>query len=113
MFWYVLILGVSVVASEISNFSNPKIEKFSYNSSDLSYFKNGIQFLVSENEIRDLSREDANVNISEIQWITRLYDHHKWWNNLVRIDISECKRDMITYLEELRNGTSWAVKSEY
>lgn len=78
-----------------------------YNSTDLSYLSNSIQLPVTE-----IKRENVVENISQIQWLSGLYDHHKWWNNLVGIDIPECRDDMIVYLKELQNGTSWANKSK-
>ncbi|CAH1976900.1 unnamed protein product [Acanthoscelides obtectus] len=83
-----------------------------YNSSDLSYLSNGIQFPVSDAEVVSLL-EHANDNVTQQQWFAGLYDHHKWKVGLDRVDEVDgvgCNRDMRTYLEELRNGTMWAVK---
>lgn len=102
-----------MIVCEIKNISASNTEKLIYNSSDLTYLSNGIQFPISDSVVRTLQREDTTDNISQIQWFTGLYDHHKWLNNLLDMDVPECKYDMIRYLNELRNGTSWAIKSEY
>nr|CAH7721180.1 unnamed protein product [Callosobruchus chinensis] len=86
--------------------------KHTYNSSDLSYLSNGIQFPVAESEVVSLL-EHGGQNVTQQQWFAGLYDHHKWKLALDRVDEVDgigCKRDMEVYLEELRNGTMWAVK---
>nr|CAI5848202.1 unnamed protein product [Callosobruchus analis] len=86
--------------------------KHTYNSSDLSYLSNGIQFPVAESEVVSLL-EHGGENVTQQQWFAGLYDHHKWKLALDRVDEVDgigCKRDMQVYLDELRNGTMWAVK---
>lgn len=107
MFWLIYSLFVSVIVCDNEN----STEKFLYNSSDLSYLSNGIQFPVSGMEIRALKQEDTPSNVFQIQWFTGLYDHHKWWNNLEGLS-AECRNDMTVYLRELINGTYWANKSK-
>lgn len=86
--------------------------KYTYNSSDLSYLSNGIQFPVAESEILELTR-DNTTDESQFRWFSQLYDHFNWWPHLDKLKDPRCKDDMITYLKELRNGTWWALKSKY
>lgn len=85
-------------------------ETFKYASTDQS---NGIHFSVFESENRTLKREYATRGLSKIQWLSKIFDHYNWWSSLEDIEIPECKDNMIHYLRELRNGTSWANKSKY
>lgn len=85
---------------------------YTYNSSDLSYLSNGIQFPVAESEVQPLLGEDTRLNISEMQWFSGLYDHFKWWTHLNGLDNERCRRDMMIYLKQLGNATSWATKSQ-
>ncbi|CAH1112271.1 unnamed protein product [Psylliodes chrysocephalus] len=90
--------------------SEPTTSKYTYNSSDLSYLSNGIQFPVAESDIEFLAEDSGAENGSQILWFSRLYDHHRWWNRLEKLENPLCKSDMMVYLRELGNGTSWAVK---
>lgn len=85
-------------------------ETFKYAPSDQS---NGIQFSVLESENRTLKRDYTTRSYSKLQWLSKIYDHHNWWVSLEDIEVPECKDDMVVYLRELRNGTSWANKSKY
>ncbi|CAH1155134.1 unnamed protein product [Phaedon cochleariae] len=89
--------------------SNPTTAKYTYNSSDLSYLSNGIQFPV-DLEMQALVQQTDYEEVSQNQWFSRLYDHYGWWRNLRKIEDSPCKEDMAIYLAKLDNGTSWALK---
>ncbi|CAG9863934.1 unnamed protein product [Phyllotreta striolata] len=84
--------------------------KFTYNSSDLSYLSNGIQFPANEGDVDAPAGDNSSENGSQFQWFSRLYDHHKWRNRLDGLDNPLCKSDMMVYLRELANDTTWAVK---
>nr|XP_023029377.1 nose resistant to fluoxetine protein 6-like isoform X1 [Leptinotarsa decemlineata] len=107
---FVVFIGVTVIWCASGSSSDPTTVKYTYNSSDLSYLSNGIQFPVAENEVQPLLNQDNFENVSQIQWFSRIYDHHKWRDHLGEVDNQKCKDDMITYLRELANTTSWAVK---
>lgn len=112
MIGFSLLFCVIVIVCGMDN-SVLSLEKFTYNSTDISYLSNGIQFPVDEPEVRGPKREGTAANISQFRWFIGLYDHHKWWIYLEAIDTPKCKGDMAVYLKELQNGTSWATKSEY
>lgn len=85
----------------------------SYNSSDLSYLSNGIQFQVQAiPDDEPVVPETSSSVLPEMQWLARLYDHHSWDKRLDVIASAKCREDMETYVGHLRNGTLWAVKSE-
>ncbi|KAJ8983899.1 hypothetical protein NQ317_006703 [Molorchus minor] len=88
----------------------PTTVKYTYNSSDLSYLSNGIQFPVAEADTQPSVAEDGQEHASEMQWLTALYNHHRWRKLLDNLENRECKDDMAVYLEELHNATSWAEK---
>ncbi|KAG5878784.1 hypothetical protein JTB14_036333 [Gonioctena quinquepunctata] len=89
---FVLFFGVSVVWCAAGSSSNPTT------------------FPVAENEVQPLLHQETFENVSQFQWFSQLYDHHRWWSYLEKIDIPQCKDDMMVYLKELANDTSWAVK---
>ncbi|XP_056631522.1 nose resistant to fluoxetine protein 6-like, partial [Diorhabda sublineata] len=89
---------------------NQSTPKFTYNSSDLSYLSNGIQFPVPDGESQYFNETSDFENVSQFQWFSKLYDHHTWWNRLETITNNACKSDMMVYLTELSNGTTWAIK---
>lgn len=84
----------------------------SYNSSDLSYLSNGIQFQVQAIPDEPIVPETSSTDLPEMQWLARLYDHHVWDKRLDVLTNQQCKDDMESYLHHLRNGTLWAAKSE-
>lgn len=85
-----------------------------YNSSDLSYLSNGIQFPVPTTEEADpILEEVAQEDLPEMEWMSRLYDHHRWDQYLNVLSNTRCRDDMVVYLAALDNGTSWAAKSQY
>lgn len=84
----------------------------SYNSSDLSYLSNGIQIPVPILGEQDrIIQEFVNEDLPEMEWLSRLYDHHTWERRLSVIESANCKTHLSAYLSNLKNGTSWAVKS--
>lgn len=86
----------------------------SYNSSDLSYLSNGIQFPVPTTEEADpILEEVTQEDLPEMEWMGRLYNHHRWDQHLNVLSNTRCRDDMIAYLAALDNGTSWATKSQY
>lgn len=85
----------------------------SYNSSDLSYLSNGIQFQVQAIPDEPIAPETSSTDLPEMQWLARLYDHHGWDKRLDVLTNQRCKDDMESYVHHLRNGTLWAAKSEY
>ncbi|KAL3277718.1 hypothetical protein HHI36_013061 [Cryptolaemus montrouzieri] len=70
--------------------------RYVYNSSDLSYYSNGD---IEEHKTRP-----------DMMWFRDLYDHHKWNKYAKMLEDSRCKEDLLTYITELYNGTSWATK---
>lgn len=85
-----------------------------YNSSDLSYLSNGIQFPVPTTDETDpILEEVTQEDLPEMEWMSRLYDHHRWKQYLNVLSNNRCRDDMIVYLAALDNGTSWAAKSQY
>jgi hypothetical protein len=88
--------------------------RYSYNSSDLSYLSNGIQFPVPASELHNPLVEGVfQGNVSEVRWLAGLFDHLKWPQMGPKLNGSRCRRDVDLYVDELRNGTSWAAKSQY
>lgn len=83
-----------------------------YNSSDLSYLSNGIQFPVPA-PLEANSVDDNDQKMPDIKWLTTLFDHHEWILRLKTIKNQNCSYDMTVYIENLKNGTSWATKSLY
>lgn len=82
-----------------------------YNSSDLSYLSNGIQFPVPRFDdpvLDEIEQED----LPDMEWMGRLYNHHRWERYLGVLPDGGCKMDMRRYLAALLNGTSWAAKSQ-
>ncbi|XP_022900525.2 nose resistant to fluoxetine protein 6-like [Onthophagus taurus] len=97
---------ISPVETSLS--STPKY--VSYNSSDLSYLSNGIQFPAPEaTEVPTVDLREIE-NLSEMEWFDRLYDHHYWGDRVKLLSDPLCQKDMGIYLEALKNGTSWAAK---
>lgn len=85
----------------------------SYNSSDLSYLSNGIQFPVPLSEETDpILQEVIQEDLPQMEWMARLYDQHRWDQYLKVLSNSKCRVDMTSYLSALNNGTSWAAKSQ-
>ncbi|KAK9881174.1 hypothetical protein WA026_014522 [Henosepilachna vigintioctopunctata] len=82
-----------------------------YNSSDLSYFSNGIQFAVPEQDLMNpIVGEVEHESLPDMEWLRELYDHHKWEKYAKILNNTRCKEDLMTYIKELYNGTSWATK---
>lgn len=82
-----------------------------YNSSDLSYLSNGIQFPVPAPLEID-STDENDEKMPDLKWLSTLFDHHAWNKRLDTIDNHLCTNDMKIYLENLKNGTTWAIKSQ-
>lgn len=103
-----LSVGVILLVSQAES------TRYSYNSSDLSYLSNGIQFPVPPSESQNIMAEDPSYldHVSVIRWLSGLYDHLKWGRLIKVLNNTKCRDDMTTYLEELQNGTSWATKSQ-
>lgn len=102
MIWFMLLIDVSVIVCD----------NLTYNSSNLSDSGKNIRLIVSESVNQTSEREELSRHIIQFQWLSSLYDHYKWANNLAAIDIPECRADMEIYLSELKNETSWAAKSK-
>lgn len=84
-----------------------------YNSSDLSYLSNGIQFPAPKSEEMDpVFEEILQEDLPRMDWMAQLYNHHKWEQHLKVLTNSRCRDDMLSYLVALKNGTSWAAKSQ-
>lgn len=84
----------------------------SYNSSDLSYLSNGIQFPIEVLPEQDpIIEEVLNENLPEMQWMAQLYNHHNWNKRLAVLENKKCRAELLDYLNNLSNGTLWAVKS--
>lgn len=80
-----------------------------YNSTDLSYFSNGIQFP----GLQELTSSDNKTqNLSDIEYLRKLFDHMLWNDRLKFINNTECREDMSHYLSELKNSTLWATRSK-
>ncbi|XP_060525522.1 nose resistant to fluoxetine protein 6-like [Cylas formicarius] len=92
--------------------SEPTTAKYTYNSSDISYLSNGIQFPVfSERSDNLIVEYNGAEGVSEMKWFAGLYDQHNWFDRLDKIPEKTCKEDMAVYLFNLLNGTSWAAKA--
>lgn len=102
-----------VIAFALSSDAARTTERYeSYNSSDLSYLSNGIQFPVPTTEETDpILEEVTQEDLPQMEWMSRLYDHHRWDQHLGVLSNTRCRDDMVTYLAALDNGTSWAAKS--
>lgn len=109
---YLVIVCATVMWCAARTTSETASVTYTYNSSDISYLSNGIQFPVAESEVQPLLGPDAPRNISEMLWLSGLYDHFKWWTHLNGLDNERCRKDMMIYLRELSNATSWATKSQ-
>lgn len=85
-----------------------------YNSSDLSYLSNGIQFPAPESEFPNPVVDEyfQDMKEPEIQWLAELFNHLKWSKYSSALNNSDCRTDLATYIDELQNGTSWATKSQ-
>lgn len=82
-----------------------------YNSSDLSYLSNGIQFPVPAQLEADAVQNDDKI--PDIKWLTTLFDHHQWEKRLDVVKNKKCAEEMKIYIDNLKNGTTWAIKSQY
>lgn len=81
-----------------------------YNSTDLSYFSNGIQFP----GVQDLTHSDNETQkLSDIEYLRKLFDHLLWNARLEYVENKQCQNDMSYYLKELKNSTLWATRSKY
>ncbi|XP_018574609.1 nose resistant to fluoxetine protein 6-like [Anoplophora glabripennis] len=107
---FVVLVCATVIWCAARTTSETASVTYTYNSSDLSYLSNGIQFPVAESEVQPLLGADIRQNITEMQWFSGLYDHFKWWTHLNGLDSKRCRGDIMTYLRELSNATSWATK---
>ena len=107
---FLLVLGTVAVLCVSGETSTAKY--IAYNSSDLSYLSNGIQFPAPEPEDAAVIETSAPTNVSEMDWMVKLYDHHGWEDRIVRVDEPECEEEMSSYLKALKNGTLWAAKSK-
>ncbi|KAJ8919186.1 hypothetical protein NQ315_012174 [Exocentrus adspersus] len=105
-----LVVCATVIWCTARTTSEAATVTYTYNSSDLSYLSNGIQFPVAESEVQPLLGNDTYQNLPQMQWFSGLYDHFKWWTHLKGLDSERCRSDMMTYLQELSNATSWATK---
>lgn len=112
MFWFSLLICVSVIQCELENFSETKFKKIIHNSSDLSNESAVYNFYVNESDFRISKDPGSADNISVLQSFSRLYDHHNWSSNIISVNVSQCRDDMSSYMQELPRMTSWATKSE-
>ncbi|XP_045468141.1 nose resistant to fluoxetine protein 6-like isoform X1 [Harmonia axyridis] len=92
--------------------AEPTTIRYVYNSSDLSYYSNGIQFPAPENDFMNpiVGELENQEKQPDMLWIRDLYDHHKWVGYANKLNNTRCKKDLLTYISELNNGTSWATK---
>lgn len=98
----------------LCNAARTTVPYATYNSSDLSYLSNGIQFPVPTTEEADpILEEVTQDDLPEMEWMSRLYDQHRWDQYLDVLSNTRCRDDMVVYLAALDNGTSWAAKSQY
>lgn len=98
----------------LSGGGEPAEPYVAYNSSDLSYLSNGIQFPAPAAEEAGSVPEGAadKGDLAQMEWLGALYDHHGWGRHLGVLPDEGCKREMAAYLEALENGTTWAAKSQ-
>lgn len=109
-FIVIIVLAFITFSCDAARTTEPYV---SYNSSDLSYLSNGIQFPVPTTEGTDpILEEVTQEDVPEMEWMGRLYDHHRWDQYLNLLSNTRCRDDMITYLAALNNSTSWAAKSK-
>lgn len=88
------------------------VEYVSYNSSDLSYLSNGIQFPAPDSDgVITLRPTGVENQIPEMDWFAKLYNHHHWAGQISTLTNTECRKHMNEYVVALKNGTSWASKS--
>lgn len=105
----VLILTITI---NVTNAGRRRPPYIAYNSSDLSYLSNGIQFPVPKSdEVDPIIEELTDEDLPEMEWMGRLYNHHKWDQYLQVLSNDRCRADMSYYLMALNNGTTWAAKS--
>lgn len=91
--------------------SEPITKTVLYNSSDISYLSNGIQFPVAAS--LEIDSVDTSEKMPEMDWIRMLFDHHVWSERLELLKNNRCQEEIAAYVEHLKNGTSWATKSQY
>lgn len=91
--------------------TEPTTKTVLYNSSDISYLSNGIQFPVAAS--LEVDSIDTNEKIPDMDWISMLFDHHVWGGRLELLNNNRCQEELAAYVEHLKNGTSWATKSQY
>lgn len=107
-----LLLCTLVTVGRVS--SESTTIRYVYNSSDLSYFSNGIQFPAPDNDLTNpiVGELENQEKRPDMLWLRDLYDHHKWIGYVNQLNNTQCKKDLLTYIRELYNGTSWATKSQ-
>ncbi|GJQ82042.1 hypothetical protein Trydic_g6918 [Trypoxylus dichotomus] len=87
------------------------VKYVSYNSSDLSYLSNGIQFPApNSDDIITLQLPSKENLLPEMEWFGKLYNHHYWGKQISVLDEENCQKHMNEYIVALKNGTSWASK---
>lgn len=86
------------------------VKYVSYNSSDLSYLSNGIQFPApNTGDIITLQTSKEN-SLPEMEWFGKLFNHHYWEKQISTLRAEKCQNHLNQYVEALKNGTSWASK---
>ncbi|XP_025833291.1 nose resistant to fluoxetine protein 6 [Agrilus planipennis] len=85
-----------------------------YNSTDLSYLSNGIQIPIAmasaSDPVIEETPDSSAKRLPEMEWLRGLYNHHNWESRLHSVENINCRTDMRLYLNELNNGTTWAIK---
>lgn len=68
---------------------------------------------VSDTFSNQTAKENIQEKIQDFQWLSGLFDHQKWLKYAGNVNNSECRRDLEIYLQELKNGTFWAITSKW
>lgn len=109
---FVLLSFLFLVISVFDCGNGSAVKYVSYNSSDLSYLSNGIQFPApNSDDVITVQLANKENLLPEMEWFGKLYNHFYWENQISVLEDEQCRKHMNEYIRGLRNGTSWASKS--
>lgn len=106
-----MLLVTLVLVLQFQSYLLADTKNILYNSSDLSYLSNGIQFPAPSESAENNTRKEIPFNATVMESISRLFDHHVWEPRIFALPEGDCRKDLIVYLDNLKNDTAWAAKS--
>lgn len=54
-----------------------------------------------------------NDSVYQLSWMSSLFNHHEWKLDFLQNTSGICKKHVTEYIKQLKNGNTWASKSEY